>query len=128
QVHLVARGAGQDEFRVGDPGPQQRLAPGAAAVGDAHVVGVREGVQARPVDVDHRAVVCLGERLDDGVPDLPRTHDDDPHTGIVARTRARCGDRLARCPGRSPCGGAGPGTDGAAGRVRLTGRARLRVW
>ena len=46
---------------------------------DAGVEALRDGVQALLVEVDHRHVVLVVKRLDDGRADLARSDDDDLH-------------------------------------------------
>ena len=57
----------------------ERPPAGAVRLDRADVVAVGERLEPVADDVDHREVVLVVERLDDGRADLPRPDDDDPH-------------------------------------------------
>jgi hypothetical protein len=77
-VHFVERGAGDEEPRVLDARPLQRLLAGAAG-DDQLSVDVGEGVGDVGVVIDHDHFVIGSEGTRQRRPNLPAPDNDDPH-------------------------------------------------
>ena len=93
-VGLVSRGAGDQEVGVGDPRTREDAPARPVPLDRCHVVPRRERRQPRFVQVEHRQLVLLVQRLDDRRSDLARADHEDVHVAEVtslATRRPDCG-------------------------------------
>ncbi len=79
EVDLVPRRAGDHEVRSGDAGVLEDAARGPVPSDRANVVPVGERLQPGRIEINHRDVVLLVQRLADGGADLAGSEEDDLH-------------------------------------------------
>ena len=108
-VRLVARGAGDQQVGLGDPGGREHAPAGAVSLDGVHVVALRDRGEPLLVEVEDRQLVLFVESLHDRRADLAGADDEDlhvrrllpPSSNLVAIVR-RVTSRLALGVRRRP--------------------------
>jgi hypothetical protein len=91
EIRLLVRAAADEQVRLCHARLGHDVPARSVALDRAHVGAIRDGREPLPVNIDHRDVVLLVQRLDEGARDVTGAQHNDAHAASVMR---RAGTRV----------------------------------